>query len=147
MPWIADSLSFVVISLVCCVYRFYVHFSWGGLNWKLKPRCPKSMNIWFGAAYQRGNVIYMMTSCLSLSMYCNSKRKPPLCCIVLIFYGSSLLLWSLYFVYFLQWTTIMWFSYFRTKETLESGHFLSVINILMQLRKVSLLILKKLFNY
>ena len=26
---------------------------------------------------------------------------------------------------------------FRTKETLESGHFLSVINILMQLRKVS----------
>ena len=26
--------------------------------------------------------------------------------------------------------------YFRTKETLASGHFMSVINILMQLRKV-----------
>ena len=32
--------------------------------------------------------------------------------------------------------SITWLFCFRTKETLESGHFLSVINILMQLRKV-----------
>ena len=34
---------------------------------------------------------------------------------------------------------------FRTKETLESGHFLSVINILMQLRKVWYLVIISFF--
>lgn len=111
----------IVLLLASCLFafRFCGLFCCAGLRWTLRSRCLKNMSMLSAAGSPSVSAVSMMTSW-------HRPRKG----------GQRVGPGALYWNRCDCQDAHLFFLSPSTKETLATGHFMSVINILMQLRKV-----------
>lgn len=110
----------VLLSASCLfAFRFCGLFCCAELRWMLRSRCPKNMSMLSAAGSPSASAVSMMTS------WHRPRKGGPR--VGLGPYSGAEVTIKMSHLFLLSP---------RTKETLATGHFMSVINILMQLRKV-----------